>query len=109
MLPPRTEVAEGVGRELMAPEPMIPFGGHTFYRPIDEMAFIVQSDPGRAWIFEFSKEENFAEIFCRVTSPRNSIRIPPFDHAGLYWWRVARVNADGLRTFFSEPWDFELQ
>ena len=109
MLPPRTEVAEGIGAELRAPELMIPFAGHAFYRPLDEMAFIVHSDPGRAWVFDFSTEENFAQVFCRVTSPRNTIRIPPFDKAGLYFWRVARVNVDGFRTFFSDPWDFEIK
>lgn len=108
MLPPRTEVAEGIGADLVAPEPMIPFGGHTFYRPLDEMAFVVHSDPGRAWIFEFSHEENFAEVFCRVTSPKNSIRLAPFNKGGHYFWRVSRVNPEGIRTFFSEPLDFEL-
>lgn len=109
MLPPRTDVAEGIGADLVAPEPMIPFGGHTFRRPLDEMSFVAHSDPGRAWIFEFAKEDGFAEVFCRVTSPKNSIRLVPFDKGGRYYWRVSRVNSEGIRTFFSEPLDFELR
>ncbi|MEW6777869.1 MAG: hypothetical protein AB1405_16340, partial [Bdellovibrionota bacterium] len=109
LLPPRKNVSlDGLPKDLRPPTHMMPFPDHLFSLPLDDLVFMVDSLPGRGWEFELAKVEEFAEIFCRVRSPKNSIQIPPFP-PGSYYWRVQRVNEDGLRTLASEPTRFEIQ
>lgn len=98
---------EGIPEELEPPYPLMPFPGHSFHLPLDEIAFVVDSPAGRAWTFEFATDPTFSEILCRVRAGRNAIRVPPFE-AGQYYWRVARIGEDGTRSFFSEPVTFSI-
>jgi len=89
------------------PTPLVPFDNYAVHLPVDEIQFVVQSPPGRAWEFEFSASEDFSDILCRVSSPQNTVILPPFA-PGRYRWRAARITPEGHRTAFCEPSAFEI-